>query len=524
LFTSSKRRLRRPHGLRLPEEQVPLGRSQRVGEDVQDLVLLLRLEVDEEVPAQHEVDAREGDPVADVLGPEDHHLPERLADAQAGIGLLEELLLVPVGERAQDVFGVEAAAGIGHRFLVHVGGEDADAPLCELRAQDLGEADDQRVGLLSGRAARGPEAEPALALAPPFHELGEDGIAQEEEGVAIAEELGDVDEQVAGELADLVRLGLQVEGVFVQGRGADGGHPPADPPQQGRALVAVEIDVALLAHDADHLGQGGIHGLPRFRHCRMDEQLLEQGRHPLDVHHVVHHGGGQGEGHGRIARGAGVLDDDGPARLFDVHSPRRPVRACPGEDHGDQALAVGAGRRLQQEIHGRPWAIEVARALHAYRAVVDDDVAVRGHDVHRPGCIFSRSVTSTTGSSVLRCSTVCRWLWWFGSRCWARITGAGKLRLEAAEQRAQGFDAARGRAPPPRGARAAVRLFRRDRAVGRSRGELSRIARDCSWSTGGKASDSVKRGSTSSVTSPWPAAGPSGRKWLRAASRALRVS
>ena len=49
---------------------------QRVGEQVEQLLLQLGLEVDEEVAADHEVDAREGHAAAEVLLAEDHHLPQ----------------------------------------------------------------------------------------------------------------------------------------------------------------------------------------------------------------------------------------------------------------------------------------------------------------------------------------------------------------------------------------------------------------------------------------------------------------
>jgi hypothetical protein len=137
---------------------------QRVREQVEHGLLQLGVEVDEQVPANHEVDSREGNAAAQILCSEDDPLAEHLAHPEPLIGALEILRSVFLRQVLEDVRRIESAAGVGDGILVHVGREDLDAPLGKLLAQHVGEQEHEGVRLLPGGAPRGPEAKHATPL------------------------------------------------------------------------------------------------------------------------------------------------------------------------------------------------------------------------------------------------------------------------------------------------------------------------------------------------------------------------
>jgi hypothetical protein len=69
-------RLRRAHRLRLAQEQVAVGVVQREGEEIEHVLLQVGVEVNEQVAADHQVNAREWHAAAQILMAEDHHLAE----------------------------------------------------------------------------------------------------------------------------------------------------------------------------------------------------------------------------------------------------------------------------------------------------------------------------------------------------------------------------------------------------------------------------------------------------------------
>src|SRR5205823_11291334 len=119
-------------------------------------------------------------------------------------------------------------------------------------------------------------------------------------------------------------------------------------------------------------------------HAQPGHNLNEEGADALQVGHVVHGGGGQGQGHGGVAGGVGVLDDDRAAGVLHVHGARGPVGAGAGEDHGDEVFAVGGRGAGQEQVHRRAWAVGVV-SLEVDGAIFDGDVAVGGHDVDIAG-------------------------------------------------------------------------------------------------------------------------------------------
>jgi hypothetical protein len=210
---------------------------QRVREQIEHVLLQVRLEVDEQVATDDEIDAREGNAAADVLLAEDDHLPQRLRDLEPRFDRLEEARPVIVGERVEKVRGVETAARERDGTLVEVGREDAHVPLVELVAEHVGDEQRERVGLFARRAPRGPEAQRSPVIASARDERREDVLLDVLERERVAEELGDLDDEGHHELAHLVGVRLEQLAILLDGVAVRDRHAPRDATKDRRALV-----------------------------------------------------------------------------------------------------------------------------------------------------------------------------------------------------------------------------------------------------------------------------------------------
>src|SRR5262249_37083473 len=113
----------------LAQEQVAVRVVQREGEQVQHLLLQLGLEIDQQVSANHQVNAREWHAAPQVLLAEDDHLAQRLRDAEAMVNPFEETLAVIIRQVLQHVGWVKAAPREVDGAFIEVGGENLDVPL-----------------------------------------------------------------------------------------------------------------------------------------------------------------------------------------------------------------------------------------------------------------------------------------------------------------------------------------------------------------------------------------------------------
>ena len=92
----------------------------------QELLLQLRGQVDEQVPAAQDVELGEGRVHDDVLRGKDHHLPDGLADPVAALVLDEEPAQALRRHIRGDVGRENALAGFLDGVPVQVGGEDLE--------------------------------------------------------------------------------------------------------------------------------------------------------------------------------------------------------------------------------------------------------------------------------------------------------------------------------------------------------------------------------------------------------------
>ena len=274
---------------------------------------------------------------------------------------------------------VGGLSGEDDRIVVEIGGEDADSPIGQRGPEQLGHQDRQRVGLLAGGAAGRPDAELVVALPGVRDQLGQHRLAQVGEEFRIAEEIGHFDQEVADEF--LVFLGMVVEIGHVAGDigGVRGDDPTVQAATDRRLLVAAEIDAVPLADLFQESAERLIIQRSR-RHLLPDQEVVEDRADPGQIGDNIHVGRVERAGHGGVGGGVGVLDHHRAAQSLDDLRPGRAVRAQAGQDHGDQLLAIGRRRRLQQQVHRGRRSIGTIDA-QIDRRFVEEDVAVGGDDV-----------------------------------------------------------------------------------------------------------------------------------------------
>jgi hypothetical protein len=142
----------RGHGLGRAEDEASVV-AEREAERFEGGPLHRRVEVDEDVPTEDQVDPRERRPSAEVVLTEDHLRPDRLRDLVAAVGLDEVAREDRGGHVLQRRRRVEATPGEGDGRAVDVGREDPHVDRLGHVAHRLEDRDRERIRLLAGRAA-----------------------------------------------------------------------------------------------------------------------------------------------------------------------------------------------------------------------------------------------------------------------------------------------------------------------------------------------------------------------------------
>lgn len=186
------------------EEQIPAGAEREV-EQLHDAILGAAAEVNEKIPARHEVEVREGRVLDEVVVGEQHRLAQLPANA-VPVRLLDEEPAQSLGrDVGRVVRRVEAVTRHGDRLLVDVRGEDLYAGGLRERGGVFGEQHRERVGLLACGAPCGPHPD-LVARAFPLEEPGEDGPGERAERLRVAEEIRHAYEQVLEKRVGLFRV------------------------------------------------------------------------------------------------------------------------------------------------------------------------------------------------------------------------------------------------------------------------------------------------------------------------------
>ena len=317
-------------------------------------------QVDHQVAAGEQVEARERRVGEQAVRREDHHLADLLADQQAVAVRAEEALHALRPQRRRAARRVAAAPGVVDRLLVEVGGEDLQGPGRRGGGgpDHLAEGHGQGVGLLAGGAARHPGAQRAaggLAREQRRQDVGAQLIPH----LLVAEEARHPDQQLAEQQLDLGGVGAQQLHVRRPPGEVEEGGAPLDAAQQRGLLVGREV-VAGVA--AQHLQDGGEHPVAAARGVgarvaaeRGDDERGQRVR-GRDQHGVT---GGDGVGRHAGGAGAGGRLRGGHATALQYRlQPARAVLTGPGQDHADRVGGLVPRQRGEEGVDG----VQVARA------------------------------------------------------------------------------------------------------------------------------------------------------------------
>ena len=241
------------------------------------------------------------------------------------------------------------------RGLVDVGGED-DRLRPYLQPRHLLEQQNgDRIGLLAGGAAGGPDAHRVGSFLV-LEQLRNDLLRERSERFRVAEKRGDADQEIVEQLDDLLAVGAQALDIIVDVAQLEHLHAALDPAQEGAFLVSREIVTELVAQDlADRLARLGdavagvaivapAANVERAEALRIFDQLAG---HVLDRDLQIDRARGDRAGrHVRIARRGviGLLRDGQPAFFLDRLGAQRAVMTGAGKDHRDRILAAILGQ------------------------------------------------------------------------------------------------------------------------------------------------------------------------------------
>ena len=238
-------------------------------EDRQHALLQLRLQVDEHVAAHDEVHLREGRIGGQIVPREDAELAHRLADLMLAIHLHEEAPQPRPRDIELDIVRVDPGARLHDRGFTDIASEQLDRDDAVRVAKGLEQHDGQRVGFLSRRTPRRPDADRRVRR-PLLEDARKDATLQDPESFRIPEKSGHVHEQVVVQRVHLGGVPLEVVDVALERVQAVNHHAPTDAAPDRRLPIQREIDAALLAQHPEDLvegrgaaGQrlGGRHGL-----------------------------------------------------------------------------------------------------------------------------------------------------------------------------------------------------------------------------------------------------------------------
>ena len=254
--------------------------------------------------------------------------------------------------------------------------------------QGLSEHDGHGIDFLTGRAARDPHANGLTLIL--GGEQGQDRRGLEGvEGLGVAKELGDADEELTEQRLDLTAIGLEPLDVVRGALNMQHLHAALQPPDQGRVLVAAEIVRAAGVQEGRDLGQVLLEvaalavAILLLRNPDQMRGIVDElPRHGLDRHDVIDQAGGR-----RAARhalqGRGIelgLRQRQAAVLLDGADADRAVAPDTREHDADGALATVLGQRGEEGIDRPAKLARRRRRGDLENAILDGERRIRRND------------------------------------------------------------------------------------------------------------------------------------------------
>ena len=375
------------------QEQHAIG-FKRVVKTRNQAVLQLGLHIDHQIAATEQIEPGERRVLDHVLHREHHHVAQFLFDLIAGPSLDKETGQAFGRDVLGDVRRIDARPRRDNRVLIQIGGIDLNiqfllvfGPECGLQ---LGEQDGDRVGFLAGRATGYPDAE-VIAGFFARHQPGQDDFSQHFVRPRVAEEAGDVDQQLLDQQLRFSGVLAQIPRIRRFGFDFVLRHAAMDAPADGAFFVEREV----LTRDAAQLQQNLIDPADDFfRHERRHAQPVRSLLNRLQQHrrHLFHR---------QDVRGAAGLNDTlrhavilGRRRLLHHadaaggENRAQTLRAIGGgtrENNADRARRLIIGQRAHKHVDRHSLSARLLRNCHLQHAVEQRHIAVGGDDINMIG-------------------------------------------------------------------------------------------------------------------------------------------
>src|SRR5208283_4632532 len=226
-------------GFRGAQKQDP-ALIQRTMEQRKDLFLFFWLQIDQQIAAGYEIQARERRIGQQILNRKDYRISQVTAHAVAMVLVRKEARKPLRRDLVLDQLWIDGIAPVGHGLRAHVGREYLKLRVLFRRSEFLYEEHSQGIGLLTRAATRNPDADRPIHLMFP-HQVGNDRLRQRLESGRIAKEAGHMDQQVLRQQLEFRAILAQSLEVVVNRPDPCKGHPAPDAAQQCGFLVVGEI-------------------------------------------------------------------------------------------------------------------------------------------------------------------------------------------------------------------------------------------------------------------------------------------
>ena len=328
------------------QEQRP-ARLDRVVKDRHRRLLQLVAEIDQQVAARQQVDVRKRWVADDAVHREPDHVTDLGRDLEMAVARDRVGLAHVFGNVGQRGLGIGPFARDPQHLFVDVGGEDLDVHRPFLPTTFIGKQHRDGIGFLAAGTAGHPDADIVLVAGILDHRADR-GVAQHLEMLCIAEEPGDVDQQVPEQQFAFPWVGPDVREVLLGIFQVENLNPPLHPPDQRGLLVAREIMTDEIPHHGadivevllDRVGQLGVglvengmrvigpdrlHDLRRAAHEIHQAGILRRGRHAV------------------VFRGFRLLHDAKPAMFLDGAQPHAAIGAGARQDHAGREPSLVDG-------------------------------------------------------------------------------------------------------------------------------------------------------------------------------------
>ena len=378
----SKERFELPDRFGRTEEQDAV-RLQGIVEQRQEFLLCLGFQIDQEIAAGQEVQLRKGGIGQDVMSRKHDQIPNLLLNPVTAVFPGKEPLQARRGEVLGDADRVEAGACLVNGPAVQVRGENLERETELLLRQILPKQDGERIGLLSGGTAGNPQAQGrALRLA--LHESGQHFLFEDLEGLGIAKEAGDTDEQLLEQSIELMRIRQHKPKILFQIFDLVHVHPAFEAPVNRVLFVEGKVVPGPVAQEDEDLAQRLRGVLFRKRQRRFGQAAgicAQRLRHLVRrLDHIDHPGRNGAARHALILGRLRILGDRHAGLGLDRSQPHGAVAAGPGQDDPHGSVLLVFRQRTEEVIDGQRHAILRGRLHEVQDAMQDRQIgAARRH-------------------------------------------------------------------------------------------------------------------------------------------------